>query len=99
MKRIVYHVGARLDVLEIVEYYEQESGPDLADRFTTELEHFVEAIAERPQSYREHPKGIRRANLERFPHHVLFRIVDTETIQILSVKHDHRRPSYGLDRR
>lgn len=99
MIRIIYHVGARLDVLDIVEYYERESGADLADRFTSELEAFIEAIAERPHSYREHPRGIRRANLNRFPHHVLFRVVDAETIEILSVKHDHRRPSYGSERR
>ena len=99
MKRIVYHLGARLDVLEIVEYYERKAGVDVADRFTSELERFIEQIAERPNSYREHPKGVRRANLNRFPHHVLFRIVDAETIKILSVKHDSRRPSYGLDRR
>ncbi len=99
MKRIDYHVGARLDVLDIVEYYEEESGADLADRFTAELEIFIEGIAEWPNSYREHPKGIRRANLNRFPYHVLFRIVDVETIEILSVKHDRRRPSFGLDRR
>ena len=99
MKRIVYHLGARLDVLEIVEYYEREGGAQIADRFTAELERFIESVAERPNSYREHPKGVRRANLNRFPHHVLFRIVDAETVKILSVKHDRRRPSYGLDRR
>ena len=99
MKRIAYHLGARLDVLEIVEYYEREADAQLADRFTSELESFIESIAERPQSFREHKKGVRRANLVRFPHHVLFRLIDAETIKILSVKHDARRPSYGLNRR
>ena len=99
MKAIVYHLGARLDVLEIVEYYEREGGAQLADHFTSELERFIEAVAERPNSYREHPKGIRRANLDQFPHHVLFRIVNAETVKILSVKHDKRRPSYGMHRR
>ncbi len=99
MKLIVYHVGARFDVLEIVEYYEREADAQLADRFTSELERFIEAVAERPNSYREHSKGIRRANLDRFPHHVLFQIIDDQTIKILSVKHDARHPSYGMDRR
>lgn len=97
--KITYHLGARLDVLEIVEYYEREAGVELADRFTAELERFIEAIAERPNSYRETSQGIRRANLHDFPHHVLFRIVDAETIKITSVKHDSRRPSYGTRRR
>ena len=50
MKRIVYHLEARFDVLEIVEHYEQEGGAQLADRFTSELQRFIEAIAQRPES-------------------------------------------------
>ncbi|MFN0277698.1 MAG: type II toxin-antitoxin system RelE/ParE family toxin [Pyrinomonadaceae bacterium] len=99
MKQIVYHVEARLDVLEIVEYYEQEGGAKLADRFTAELEKFVELIARRPESYSTRVKDVRRANLRRFPHHVLFRVIDEDTVKILSVKHDSRRPSYGTDRK
>ena len=99
MKRIVYHLHARLDVLEIVEYYEREADGQSADRFASELERFIEAIAERPNSYRAHLKEVRRANLDRFPHHVLFQIIDDDTIKILSVKHDARHPSYGMDRR
>ncbi|HEY2866829.1 MAG TPA: type II toxin-antitoxin system RelE/ParE family toxin [Pyrinomonadaceae bacterium] len=98
MRRIRYHVEARFDVLEIVDYYEEREGPELADEFTSELETFIERIAERPLSYRESEIGIRRANLDRFPHHVLFEIVDDETIKIVAVKHNRRRPSLGLDR-
>jgi len=99
MRRIGYHVEARLDVLEIVEYYEQRSGVALADRFVTELLHFIEAIAKRPESFPEHVTGIRRVNLDRFPHHVLFRILDERAIKILAVKHNNGHPSHGLQRR
>jgi plasmid stabilization system protein ParE len=99
MKRIVYHVEARFDVLEIVEYFEREGGVEVADRFTTELELFIEMVAERPLGYREFKHGIRRANLHRFPHHILNQILDADTIRIISVKHDRRRPSYGFRRR
>lgn len=99
MKRVDYHVEARLDVLEIVEYYEREAGVEVADRFTAELERFVERVAETPLAYREFERGIRRANLDHFPHHILYRILDEETIKVISVKHDHRRPSYGTRRR
>ena len=98
MRRVVYHVGARFDVLEIVEFYEHSEGPGLADRFTTELERFIVHIVERPESYNEIRHGIRKANLGRFPHHILFRIVDDETIEVLAVKHDRRHPDFGLDR-
>ena len=99
MKRIVYHVEARIDVLEIVEYYERESGTALADRFTAELESFIERVAQNPLTYREFRHGVRRANLHRFPHHMLYRILEGDIVKIISVKHDRRRPSYGLRRR
>ena len=98
MRRIRYHVKARVDVLEIVEYYEEKEGTELADRFTSELEHLIKAVAERPLSYREVAFGYRRANLRQFPHLVLFQIVDDETIKIVAVKHNRRHPDLGLDR-
>jgi plasmid stabilization system protein ParE len=98
VRRIVYDVEARFDVLEIVEFYEKVDGPQLADRFTSELEKFIEHISKRPESFVEVRSGLRRANLNRFPHHIIFQIVDTETIKILTVKHDRRNPDLGLDR-
>ena len=98
MGRVVFNVEARFDVLEIVEYYEKVDGPQLADRFTLELEKSIDRIAARPQSFVEIRSGIRRANLDRFPHHVLFQIVENETIRILTVKHDKRHPDLGLKR-
>lgn len=47
MRRIVYDVEARSDVLEIVEYYEKVEGPHLADRFASELKQFLEFVATR----------------------------------------------------
>lgn len=98
MRRIVYDVAARFDVLEIVEYYEEIEGPQLADRFTSELQKFIEYVAQRPESFAEVRAGLRRANLVTFPHHVIFQIVDSETIKILTVKHDRRHPDLGLNR-
>jgi plasmid stabilization system protein ParE len=98
VKRIRYHVEARIDVLEIVQYYEEQEGAELADEFTSELERFIERVAERPLSYREIEPGTRRANLEQFPHHLLFQIVDDETIKVVAVKHNRRHPNLGLDR-
>lgn len=98
MRRIIYDVEARFDVLEIVGYYEKVDSSQLADRFTSELEKLIEYIAGRPESFVEVRSGIRRANLDKFPHHILFQLVDTETIKVLAVKHDRRNPDLGLDR-
>lgn len=98
MKRIVYHVGARLDVLEIVEWYEQMDGPELADRFLEKLEERIGKLTNYILSSKDH-QIIRRANLDKFPYHLLYRFIDEETVKILTVKHDRRRPSYGRRRR
>ena len=98
MRRIVFDVEARFDVLEVVQYYEKVDGPQLADRFTSELQATIEQVATRPGSFAEIRSGIRRANFGRFPHHVLFQIVDDETVKILTVKHDKRHPDLGLNR-
>lgn len=99
MKTIEYHIGARFDVLEIVEHYELVDGVPLADRFVAELEKYVETIAERPRSYVNMSSGVRRANMRRFPYHIIFRVLDDNAIRILAVKHEHRHPSYGSERR
>ncbi len=98
MKRIIYDVEARFDVLKIVEYYEKADSAHLADRFVSELEEIIEHISQRPESFVEIRSGIRRSNLDRFPHHILFQVVDAETIKILAVKHDRRHPDLGLGR-
>jgi len=95
--KVVYHLGARLDVLKIVEWYEKEDGPELADRFVRELETHIENLARYPLNFGTERK-IMRANLEKFPYHFLYRSVDEETLKILTVKHDRRRPSFGRRR-
>jgi hypothetical protein len=41
---------------------------------------------------------LRRVNLETFPDHFLFRIVDN-CVRVLVVRHHSRRPALGVDRR
>lgn len=98
MKKIGYHLGARLDVLKIVKWYERQDGPELADRFTQELERHIEKLASNPPKYKDQ-RSIKRANLDKFPYHFLYRFINEETIKILTVKHNRRRPSYGRSRR
>ena len=96
--KIGHHLGSRLDVLEIVEYYEQTGEAGLAADFFAEVAKHITYIAARPLSFPVHQEKYRRANLSRFPHNILFRIVDEETVRILAVRHNHRNPSYGIDR-
>lgn len=92
----VYH-----DLREIMEYYDEAADSEVASRFYEEFRHYADLAAASPKSYGVYladPNRIRRVNFKRFPYHFLFREVDENTIRILVVRHDHRHPSYGLDR-
>jgi plasmid stabilization system protein ParE len=92
---IAYHPLVRGDVLSILRYYHAIS-PQLADEFHEELRMTIDHAAENPMS---HPteKGFRRANLMRFPYHVLYE-VRTDCIRVMVVRHNKRHPDFGLER-
>ncbi len=96
--KIYHHLGARIDVLEAVEYYEQTGEAGLAADFFAEVAKFIDNIADRPKSFPVHLKKYRRANLYRFPYNILFRVVDDKSVRILAVRHNNRHPKYGTNR-
>lgn len=83
------------DVLEIMEYFDREAGPDLAAQFYAEFRSMARAAGERPFSFPESGR-FRRANLHHFPHHFLFEIIEERIVRILIVRHDRRHPDFGL---
>lgn len=85
------------DLLEIMEYYDEEAGAGLAAEFYAEFRQYAKAAGERPYSFL-HLGEMRRVNLPKFPYHFLFQIVDDKTLRILIVKHNRRHPDFGLDR-
>jgi plasmid stabilization system protein ParE len=86
------------DISRIMDYYEDAAGPELADDFYQELRGFFRKAAESPESYATFERELRRVNLERFPYHFLFRIVEGK-VRVLVVRHHSRRPSLGTHRR
>lgn len=86
------------DISQIMTYYEEMAGAQLADEFYSELRAHFEKAAESPESYGIRERDLRRVNLERFPYHFLFRIVD-DRVRVLVVRHHNRNPALGRDRR
>jgi plasmid stabilization system protein ParE len=89
------------DLRAAIEYYHETAGEPVAADFYEEFLHYAALAAKTPKAfaiYMNDPDGTRRVNFRRFPYHFLFRQVDANTIRILVVCHDHRHPSYGLDR-
>ena len=96
--RIVFHPKIYSDIDTIMEYYEHAATPELADEFYAELRYFIRAAAERPETFSIRTHDVRRVNLQRFPYHFLFRIVE-DSVRVLVVRHHGRRPSLGIRRR
>ena len=96
--RLEFHRQVASDISRIMDYYENRAGLKLADDFYAELRAFFEKASESPEAYSVRERDLRRVNLERFPFHFLFRVVN-DRVRILVVRHHRRRPSLGLRRR
>jgi plasmid stabilization system protein ParE len=96
--RLVLHPKVYSDIDRIMGYYEEVATPELANEFYAELRHLMGEAAARPESFSIRERDIRRANLQRFPYHFLFRVVG-DVVRILVVRHHSRHPSLGISRR
>ena len=70
--RLGYHPLVQRDVSEILRHYDRIS-PRLGDEFWTELMRLVESVSGKPERFHFADRGLRRANMRRFPYHLLFR--------------------------
>jgi plasmid stabilization system protein ParE len=96
--RLVLHPKVHSDIDAIMNYYEQAATSELADEFYAELRFVMGQAATNPEHFGFREAGIRRANLQRFPYHFLFRIVG-DVVRILVVRHHSRHPEAGSTRR
>jgi plasmid stabilization system protein ParE len=93
---VSYHPLVRRDMLEILRYYHNIS-PRLADELRGEVRAIIAAAGRHPLRFHLADRGFRRANLKRFPYHVLYD-VQREHIRVMIVRHNKRHPDFGLDR-
>jgi len=75
-------------------WYERHSNK-LADRFLKEIDFAIDRILKSPQAWPVYSKqeSIHRYFLRRFPYAIIYRVLP-DTIQILAVSHESRRPDY-----
>jgi hypothetical protein len=74
--RLVFHPKVYSDIGQIMGYYETVASRQLAAEFYAEFRRFIARTTTRPESFAIRERDIRRVNLQRFPYHFLFRIVD-----------------------
>lgn len=94
---LIFHRLVQRDLRIVLRYYEEEAGVELADRFFDELGRLVREIEKNPTKFHLIDDEIRRANLDRFPYHLLFKC-NEGMIRVLVLRHDKQRPEFELGR-
>ena len=95
--RIEYHPSVRQDVAEAIQRYKAVS-TRLADEFRAELRRVIGMAAANPSRFHPVKPGFHRANLRRFPYHVIYREIN-QGIRVILVRHHGRHPELGMERR
>jgi plasmid stabilization system protein ParE len=98
--QLIFHRLVQKDMNGIRDYYREEGGPDLADRF---YDAFLSKVAKAVANPRRYPPNkyapeLRGAEVDGFPYHFLYRETATG-IRILVLRHDSRHWHFGLRRK
>lgn len=89
-RRAFVRQQAQTDIREAARWYEgRESG--LGIRFVAQLHTMLQQISENPLRFPIVSENVRRALLQRFPYSVYF-INQEDSVAIIAVLHQHRRP-------
>ena len=92
--RLLEPAQAELD--EAIGWYAQQA-PGLGDAFLLEALKVLKLIEQYPQAWHPLTTEIRRCRLKRFPYSVVY-TMDAESILVLAVAHQHRKPGYWRNR-
>ncbi len=90
--KLVLSQNARLEIEESKEYYNLQK-ETLGDEFKRDIQSAIDNIKKSPNLYPNISENIKRTLLHRFPFSIFYTIKE-DTILILAVAHQHRRPRY-----
>ena len=90
------HEVADIELKEAARYYESKVD-GLGFAFLNEVERVVNLIRDNPESAPRIYKVVRRKILRGFPYSIMYSIVD-DSIRILAIANQKRRPFYWRDR-
>jgi len=93
---VIFHPLVKRDLAEALKYYDGVASR-LADEFEAEVRLVIAKAAKNPLRNHLVGRGFRRANLPRFPYHVLYEIHD-DVLRVMHVRHNKRHPNYGMER-
>jgi len=87
----IFSADARVDLLAAADFYDSQR-PGLGAEFASEFESALARLRESPQRWPEIEPGIRRYRVDRFPYAIIYRMLPSDTLEIIAVFHLRRRP-------
>jgi len=92
------HPGAEQDIADALDFYTEQAGLLVAQRFLDEFERVAKLLVTHPGFGTPTTKGRRVFPLRVFPYSIVYRSF-AASIRIIVVRHQHRKPGYGSARR
>lgn len=83
---------AFLEIEDAKEFYNLQK-PTLGDTFKNDVKNSIKSIRNFPTLYPNITNDMKRCVLHRFPYSIFYAIIE-DTILILSIAHQHRKPFY-----
>lgn len=92
------HPEAERDVADAADFYSESADASVAERFIAEFERVAKLLVQHPGLGSPEERGRRAFPMRVFPYVVVYRELKN-SIRILVVRHQHRRPGFGGRRR
>lgn len=95
-REVILHIEAEVEILQALEWYAERSAI-AARAFVHELSRVVSLAVSSPETWPKAVGNTRRIVFPRYPFDLVFRLRG-ETLEIVAVVHQRRRPGYWADR-
>ena len=97
MTQAIFHPIARRELEEAIDYYNAES-QGLGSEFREEVQRVLALLTRFPRLGQPVRGRVRRMMLSRFPYCIYYRLLAPDTLRVLAVAHNRRRPEYWVGR-
>ena len=96
--KIVFEPAARVEFVEAARWYAVEAGRFYATDFRNEVHRALNLLCDHPSMGTPAKSNTRSMVVHRYPFFIVYRI-DSDTLHVLAVAHQRRRPGYWVGRR
>lgn len=92
------HPEAECDIAAALDFYSEQAGRSVAERFLDEFERVARLLAEYPDLRTPTARGRKTFPLKLFPYLVVYRQLENG-LRIIIVRHQHRWPGFASGRK